>query len=161
MKRFVSLLLGLLVQQLVVVSFNLEAHGNTIPAGQHAAINFLSPSGFSKAIISCEIADTPMSRNRGLMYRKHLPQNQGMLFIFQSTKLLSFYMKNTYIPLDILFLDEKNTIIKIYENTTPLSTKQLPSNKPVCCAVEVNAGYCASHKIGVGDKIIYSFSGMA
>lgn len=161
MKRFEILLFCLLLQQLVGVPFCLVARGNITTVGRRATINFLSSSGVPNVTISCEVVDTPVARNKGLMYRKHLPQDRGMFFVFQTLKPLCFYMKNTYIPLDIIFLDEKQTIIKIYKSTMPLSTKHLPSNKPALYAVEVNAGFCVKHRINIGGKITYSFSGSA
>ena len=103
--------------------------------------------------IDVEIAETDDSRHRGLMFREKMDENQGMLFIFNRNEPESFYMKNTLIPLDIIFITAKKEIIKIYKNTTPLSEKDLPSFKPILYVVEVNAGFTDKYNIKEGDYI--------
>jgi uncharacterized membrane protein (UPF0127 family) len=103
--------------------------------------------------IDVEIAETDESRHRGLMFREKMDENQGMLFIFDRNEPESFYMKNTLIPLDIIFITSKKEIIKIYKNTTPLSEKDLPSSKPIKYVVEVNGGFTEKYNIKEGDYI--------
>jgi hypothetical protein len=103
--------------------------------------------------IDIEIADTDYERTRGLMYRHSLPENAGMLFIFDRSEPRSFWMRNTYIPLDIIFADEKKQIIQIYRKTTPLSYTAMQSKKNAKYVVEVNAGFSDNHGIAVGDRI--------
>jgi uncharacterized membrane protein (UPF0127 family) len=103
--------------------------------------------------IDVEIAETDEKRHRGLMFRNKMEENQGMLFIFDNEEIQSFYMKNTLIPLDIIFINAKKQIVKIYKNTTPLSEKDLPSFKPCLYVVEVNGGYTDKYKIKEGDYI--------
>jgi uncharacterized protein len=103
--------------------------------------------------IDVEIADDPYEWERGLMYRNSMPEAAGMLFIFRSPQLLSFWMRDTFIPLDIIFIDGSMRIVTIYKNTQPLSEKQLFSNVAVKYAVEVNAGFCDIHGIKKGDQI--------
>ncbi|MCC6865149.1 MAG: DUF192 domain-containing protein [Ignavibacteria bacterium] len=103
--------------------------------------------------IDVEIAETEETRHLGLMYRENMQENQGMLFIFPDTELQSFYMKNTIMPLDIIFINSKYQIVKIYKSTTPYSEKSLPSLKPSKYVVEVNAGYTNKFKINEGDYI--------
>ena len=103
--------------------------------------------------IDVEIADNPYEWERGLMYRHSMPKSSGMLFIFRRPRLLSFWMRNTYIPLDIIFVDETMRIVTIHKNTQPLSEKQLFSNVAVKYAVEVNAGFCGRYGIKKGDYI--------
>lgn len=100
--------------------------------------------------IDVEIAETDETRHRGLMFRDKMEQNQGMLFIFNAEEPQGFYMKNTLIPLDIIFVNAKKEIIKIYKNTTPLSEEDLPSIKPTLYVVEVNGGYCDKNGIKEG-----------
>lgn len=114
-------------------------------------------NGHSKdtlASISVEIADNPLERERGLMYRHKLADNVGMDFIYDTEKKLTFWMKNTYIPLDIMYVDAKEEIVTILENTIPLDETSLPSEKPVLSAIEVNAGFCRKFNIKVGDWAI-------
>jgi len=103
--------------------------------------------------IDVEIAETDDSRHRGLMFREKMEENQGMLFIFGREEPESFYMKNTLIPLDIIFITAKREIVKIYKNTTPLSEKDLPSFKPILFVVEVNGGFTDKYNIKEGDFI--------
>ena len=80
--------------------------------------------------IDIEIADDDAKRERGLMYRKQMMLNQGMLFIFAEESLQSFWMKNTWLPLDILYLDAQKKIVRIHENVAILSEQSIPSDFP-------------------------------
>src|SRR3972149_5955922 len=90
-----------------------------------------------------EIADDAAARTRGLMHRKYLPEDQGMLFDFHADEQLSFWMKNTHIPLDMLFIDGRGVIRKIVSNTEPLSTRAIPSGQPARYVLELNARQAA------------------
>jgi uncharacterized protein len=103
--------------------------------------------------IDVEIADDEASRTQGLMYRDSMAENQGMLFIFPDEAERSFWMKNTILPLDIIYINAKNQIFTVQKNTVPYSEDSIPSNGPVKYVVEVNAGYCDKHLIRVGDHI--------
>ena len=104
-------------------------------------------------IFSVEIADTDAAREKGLMFRKELPEGQGMLFDFKREQEVSFWMENTYIPLDMIFIRGDGTILRIAENTEPLSTRLIPSNGPVLAVLEVIGG--TAHKFGIapGDHV--------
>ena len=101
--------------------------------------------------IDIEIADNPDKRAIGLMFRSSLPYNAGMLFIYEKPQPLFFWMKNTYIPLDIIFANENMQIVTIHKNTKPLSEKLIPSYRDSVYVVEVNAGFCDNYSIKVGD----------
>jgi uncharacterized protein len=103
--------------------------------------------------IDVEIADTDDKRHTGLMFRESMEDNQGMLFIFPREEPQGFYMRNTIIPLDIIFINSKGLIVKIYKNTTPFSEEDLPSIKPILYVVEVNGGFSDKYKIKEGDMI--------
>ncbi|MCC6727186.1 MAG: DUF192 domain-containing protein [Saprospiraceae bacterium] len=115
---------------------------------------FQSAAG-GKAItkIDIEKAETDQERMQGLMFRKTMDEDKGMLFVMDNNEQQSFWMRNTYIPLDILFVDENNFITTIHENTKTLNDNSLPSNGPAKYVVEVNGGYAKKHGIKVGDKI--------
>jgi uncharacterized membrane protein (UPF0127 family) len=102
--------------------------------------------------LSIEIADTPSKRATGLMNRKFLGENSGMLFKFNNSDYLRFWMKSTYIPLDIAFLDENGVVLQI-SSMSPLSTRMVSSNVPCKIALEVNQGWFKNNDIGIGDKI--------
>jgi uncharacterized membrane protein (UPF0127 family) len=102
-----------------------------------------------------EIADTDATRERGLMFRKSLPEGKGMLFDFKSEQPVNFWMKNTYIPLDMLFIREDGRILRIAENTKPLSTEIIPSGGPVRAVLEVIGGTARKLGIAPGDRVAY------
>jgi hypothetical protein len=99
-----------------------------------------------------ELADYPDARRVGLMFRDSLPENQGMLFVFQKKQPLSFWMRNTKIPLDIAFLADDGTIFQI-EPMQPLDEGHHVSREPARFALEVNQGWFSRHQIRVGDRV--------
>ena len=105
--------------------------------------------------IEIEIADNNFERQTGLMYRKKMDNDKGMLFIFDTSEIKSFYMKNTYISLDILYINSNNTIINIIESTQPLNETSLFSDLPVKYVLEINAGLSKKWNIKKGSKISY------
>ncbi len=111
--------------------------------------------GDTISTIAIEIAETDEERARGLMDRKSMPDSVGMLFIFPAAEEQSFWMKNTYISLDILYVDSNFEIVSIQKYATPLSEESLPSFKKAQYVVEVNAGYTDKKKIKYGDKIAF------
>ncbi|RPD42180.1 DUF192 domain-containing protein [Chitinophaga barathri] len=106
--------------------------------------------------IDIEIAETDEERAKGLMDRKSMEDTQGMLFIFSAPEEQSFWMKNTYISLDIMYVNEKFEIVSIQKYATPLSEESLPSYKKAQYVVETNAGFADKYKIAFGDKIAYT-----
>ncbi len=105
------------------------------------------------AKIDLEIADSQDEISRGLMFRDSLPSNGGMLFIFPDPEERTFWMKNTRIPLDILFIGENSEIQYIIHHTTPYSTNPLPGFHLSKYVVEVNAGFCGKNGIKEGQFI--------
>jgi uncharacterized membrane protein (UPF0127 family) len=100
-----------------------------------------------------EIADDEAARQRGLMYRREMPADHGMLFHFEAEQPLSFWMKNTYLSLDIIFVSAAGQVVNIHHSTTPLSTRSLPSEGPALAALELNAGIARALGIRPGDRI--------
>ncbi len=103
--------------------------------------------------IRIEIARTEQARTQGLMGRKVMRRDQGMLFIFPDAEERSFWMVNTPLPLDIIFVDADRKIVKIHRETVPFSDASLPSGKPAQYTVEVVGGYCAEQGIQEGDAV--------
>jgi len=106
-------------------------------------------------VFAVEIADTDATREKGLMFRKSLPEGQGMLFDFHEEQPVGFWMQNTYIPLDMIFIRGDGSILRIAENTEPLSTRIIPSGGPVRAVLELIGG--SAHKFGIapGDKVAF------
>jgi len=100
-----------------------------------------------------EIADDDRERALGLMFRRSMSDGEGMLFDFGHDEPATFWMRNTYIPLDMLFIKSDGTIESIAKHTTPLSDKGVPSKGPVRYVLEINAGTSDELGIRAGDKI--------
>jgi uncharacterized protein len=103
--------------------------------------------------IEIEIADTEEERRQGLMYRATMEDTQGMLFVFPTSEPQSFWMKNTLISLDLLFVNEKKEIVTIQKYAQPKSESSIPSYKPAKYVIEVNAGFCDRYQIKEGDNV--------
>ncbi len=106
--------------------------------------------------LDIEIADTDYETETGLMYRKSMEDNQGMLFIFPDIREHFFHMKNTEFGLDIVFIDENQKIASFQENAEPYAEKLLPSQVPVQYALEINAGLSEKWFLEVGDKVEFT-----
>jgi uncharacterized protein len=111
----------------------------------------------SKINLDIEIADDEQERMRGLMDRLNLPDNAGMLFIFQDEDLRSFWMKNTFISLDIIYINSNKEIVSIQKYAQPQTTSSLPSEKPAKYVLEVNAGFTDENSINPGDKVEFNY----
>ena len=105
--------------------------------------------------LDIEIADTDYDIQTGLMYRNSMKKNQAMLFVFPTVKARSFYMKNTRIPLDLIYIDHNKSIVSFQENATPFDEKSLPSEVPAQFVLEINAGLAEEWLLEVGDKMDY------
>jgi hypothetical protein len=106
--------------------------------------------------LDIEIADDDYSTQTGLMYRDHMENNQGMLFIFPDSDYRSFYMKYTEIPLDIIYISEDKHIVSIQKNAAPMDETSLPSEAPAKYVLEVNAGLSDVWKLEKGDVIEFN-----
>lgn len=103
--------------------------------------------------LTTEIADTPEKQVLGLMFRKTLPDDRGMLFLFNQPKRGSMWMKNTYIPLDMLFFNQRREIVHIHENAVPQDETIITTPMPVSGVIEVNAGFAKKNQIRIGHHI--------
>ncbi|WP_028973128.1 DUF192 domain-containing protein [Spirochaeta cellobiosiphila] len=106
-------------------------------------------------IIQAEIADTDSKREKGLMYRKKMEFDHGMLFVFDTEKQLHFWMKNTYLPLSIAYIN-KEKVIKEIHTMSPLTEKTTNSAYSVQYALEMNQGYFEKKGIKVGDRLEFN-----
>ena len=120
------------------------------PEANRAWVVFSHDDGTADTVVA-EIAASPEERQQGLMHRESLAQGAGMLFVFEDSQERSFWMANTYVPLDIAYMDEELTIVSILA-MTPLDTNLYPSGAPAMYALEVNQGWFAAQGIEVGDR---------
>ena len=110
-------------------------------------------SGATEHVFRAWIADTPASRSRGLMFVRELPPERAMLFLFELPHFASFWMKDTYIPLDLLFISPDGRVASIIENATPLSLALLESTVPVTAVLEVAGGTASRLGLRAGDRL--------
>ncbi|MFC4720766.1 DUF192 domain-containing protein [Geojedonia litorea] len=108
------------------------------------------------ATLDIEIADNDYETQTGLMYRQHMNTSHAMLFIFPDSDYRSFYMRNTEIPLDIIYIDKDKIIVSISKNAKPLDETALPSTAPAQYVLEVNAGLTDTWELQPGDKIQFT-----
>lgn len=106
--------------------------------------------------LDIEIADTDFDIQTGLMYRNAMDENQGMLFVFDDEIERYFFMKNTRIPLDLIFINANKTIVSFQENAKPFDESSLPSNLPAKYVLEVNAGLVDAWGPSIGNTINYT-----
>ena len=106
-------------------------------------------------VFSVEMATTEQEKETGLMYRKELPDGKGMLFDFSPEQQISMWMKNTYIPLDMIFIRADGRILRIAENTEPQSTRIIPSGGLAKGVLEVIAGTAKKYGIQPGDRVAH------
>jgi uncharacterized protein len=106
--------------------------------------------------VPVELARTEQDRTRGLMYRHDLAADAGMLFVFPETADHPFWMKNTPLPLDMIFIGEDLLVVGIVENAIPFSTRSLRVVRPSRYVLEVHAGFSARNRIAPGDRVAFS-----
>ena len=104
-------------------------------------------------VVSAEVAATPPARQQGLMYRKHLPADAGMVFVFPELDYHSMWMVNTYVPLSAAFIDDQGVILNIAD-MQPLTTNPHSAAKPARFVLEVNQGWFAARGIKAGDRVL-------
>ncbi|MEH3147304.1 MAG: DUF192 domain-containing protein [Methylobacterium frigidaeris] len=100
-----------------------------------------------------EVMRTDADRSRGLMFRRSMAADHGMLFDFERVEPVTMWMKNTYLPLDMLFIRADGTVARIAADTEPLSTRTIPSGEPVLGVLELNAGTAAKLGLRAGDRV--------
>jgi uncharacterized membrane protein (UPF0127 family) len=131
-------------------------------------LGLLAPSGASLALSSgtlvletasgphsftIEIASTEADKTRGLMFRRSLPKNGGMLFLYEEPRPIAMWMKNTFIPLDMVFIDSSGRVHRIEAHTEPFSTQPISSEGEVRAILELNAGTAEAIGLKPGDRV--------
>ncbi|QYA25480.1 DUF192 domain-containing protein [Gramella sp. MT6] len=115
----------------------------------------IKASGDTLKKLDIELAESDYEHQTGLMYRENMEDDQGMLFIYDSERVRSFYMKNTYIPLDIIYYAADSTLVSIQKNATPRDETSLPSEGPAQFVLEINGGLSDQWGVEQGDKISF------
>lgn len=118
-------------------------------------VYLIKASGDTLRKLDVELAETDYEHQTGLMYRESLENDQGMLFIYGSERVRSFYMKNTYIPLDIIYYGADSTLVSIQKNATPRDETSLPSEGPTQFVLEINGGLSDQWGIEDGDRFSF------
>ncbi len=136
---------------LLALSLGCGLAANPTQAADMQTLEIVTKSGVK--VFNVEIARTTEERERGLMYRKELPDGQGMLFDFSPQQEVSMWMKNTYVSLDMIFIQADGRILRIAENTKPLSERIISSGGPVKAVLEVVAGTARKDGIAAGDRV--------
>jgi uncharacterized protein len=132
--------------------------GGRLGAADMQSVEIAAKTGVHAFMV--ELALTPEEQARGLMFRRSVPEGQGMLFDFKREQELSFWMKNTLVSLDIIFIRADGRILRIAENTEPLSERMIPSFGPARAVLEVAAGTTRKLGIAAGDRVSHPiFSG--
>jgi uncharacterized protein len=106
-------------------------------------------------VFEVELARNPAEREKGLMFRRYMPKNRGMLFDFSNPEPATMWMENTYIPLDMLFIRADGTVARIETDTEPLSRRVIAAGEPVLGVLELNGGVCDELGIRAGDKVVH------
>lgn len=118
-------------------------------------VHFLSAEDDTITTIRSAVAESEEERNAGLMDIENLPEDSGMLFLFDDEQQRSFWMANTPLSLDIIYVNSDMEIVRIHQGTTPFSERQYRSDEPAQYAVEVNSGFTINHDIVEGMRIAY------
>jgi uncharacterized membrane protein (UPF0127 family) len=130
-----------------------EKEGRTLT--YERSVSFINAGGDTLSTIEVAVADEQNERNQGLMDVRDLPQSNGMLFIFEENQPRSFWMANTPLPLDIIFVNADSKIVRIHHNTQPYSENNFESGEPAKYVVETNAGYCIANDIQEGMTVSF------
>jgi hypothetical protein len=133
--------------------FGVTGATRDVNAAESQILEIASKSGVHTFAV--EVATSEAERERGLMYRKSLPVGHGMLFDFKQDQNVAMWMKNTYIPLDMIFIQSDGRIARIAENTTPLSERIISSGGPVRAVLEVIGGTARKFGIVPGDRVAH------
>ncbi len=126
-----------------------------VPFVSEGELSFVDKSGKTVQKIEIEIADDDRQREQGLMWRRSMAESRGMVFIFPEESPQRFWMRNTYIPLDIIYVNSKMEIVSIQKNCKTLNDVGLPSNAPAQYVVEVIGGFSDRHGIKAGTKVSF------
>lgn len=139
-----------------IIVLGLALFGASVPSASRAEVaelSILKPDGQTSVRLQVELATTPAELERGLMFRTSLPEKTGMLFFLPKVMTASFWMKNTLIPLDLLFIRQNGTIAQIHAQAIPEDLTAIRSREPVPYVLEIGGGEAAKLGINEGDHV--------
>ena len=139
----------------VFVAFVSASAGAPALGGELDSLEIVTAAG--RHVFQVEIANNDATREHGLMDRRYMAPDHGMLFEFDREEPVSFWMKNTYIPLDMIFIAPSGVVTHIAANAEPLSERVVPSGGPSIAVLELDGGMAASIGLRVGDKVRHPF----
>jgi hypothetical protein len=134
-----------------------EARKEQAHAASLSALEIVGAGGTRKFMV--ELARTAEETQRGLMFRQYMPEDRGMLFDFREERLVTMWMRNTYIPLDMLFIRSDGTVHHIHERAEPMNESIIESRGPVRYVLEINAGVAAKLGLKAGDRVRHAIIG--
>ena len=140
---------------MLICALALAAASAPAPGADLHTLEIVSKSGVH--VFSVELAVTDAERASGLMFRQELPDGQGMLFDFGRDQEVAMWMKNTLIPLDMMFITAGGRILRIAENTEPMSARIIPSGGPVRAVLELVGGTARKYEIAAGDRVAHAW----
>ena len=138
---------------LVALGLLAVAVGAGCGGGDDAPMVVLRPEGRPEVRVRVELARTGEERARGLMFREHLDADAGMLFLFEGEEIQRFWMRNTLIPLDMIFISADHRVVGIVENAEPQTDTARQVDQPSQFVLEVNGGFAATHGITAGTAV--------
>lgn len=139
------------------MGLSLQAFVGTSHGGETSELAVESENG--RHVFTVELALSAVQRMAGLQGRRELASDAGMLFDFKRTQPVVFWMKDTYLPLDMIFIAADGRIVNIAHDTVPMSEKRVPSDGPVRAVLEINAGLSKGLGIRKGDRVIHPIFG--
>lgn len=142
------------LRALFLVVFASAAFAEDAPGQPHSGLEkleIITATGTHE--FSVEVMRSEAQRERGLMFRRYLPKDRGMLFDFGTERPVMMWMKNTFLPLDMIFIARSGTVVGLAENTEPMSENIIPSGAPAYGVLEVNAGTAARIGLKIGDSV--------
>ncbi|MEM8574009.1 MAG: DUF192 domain-containing protein [Pseudomonadota bacterium] len=125
------------------------------PAWAERTAPLVLKTGTGTHTYTVEIAETPGEKARGLMFRRSMPQDRGMIFIYDPPQRATMWMRNTYISLDMIFITEEGTVLRIESNTEPFSTDIIDAGGITKAVLELNAGETARIGLKPGDRVLF------
>lgn len=148
---YILVFAGVLLLTLGIIWSSPASKQSSPPTYPKSSLTIETSTGTHK--LDIELATSLAQRSYGLMHRKELAQDAGMLFVYDDTDIVTMWMKNTHLPLDMIFMDAQGTVKHIVENATPYSIDIISSQVPVVAVLEVNAGTAKRLGIKQGDKL--------